>query len=105
MKIDPDKVDEAVLGLLYLVSFERAGVTHAWKGHDWDALNRLHESGLISNPKSKTKSVSSFARRGPDVFGRSGAISCSGSCRSPGLNVLQRGRGIAGPVEPVGGVL
>ena len=25
MKIDPDKVDEAVLGLLYLVSFERAG--------------------------------------------------------------------------------
>ena len=57
MKIDPDKVDEAVLGLLYLVSFERAGLTHAWKGHDWDALNRLHESGLISDPKSKAKSV------------------------------------------------
>ena len=57
MKIDPDKVDEAVLGLLYLVSFERAAVTHAWKGHDWDALNRLHESGSISNPKSKAKSV------------------------------------------------
>ena len=57
MKIDPDKVDEAVLGLLYLVSFESAGVTHAWKGHDWDALNRLYESGLISNPKGKAKSV------------------------------------------------
>ena len=57
MKIDPDKVDEAVLGLLYLVSFESAGGTHAWKGHDWDALNRLHESGLISNPKTKAKSV------------------------------------------------
>ena len=57
MKIDPGKVDEAVLGLMYLVSFESAGVTHAWKGHDWDALNRLHEGGLISNPKSKAKSV------------------------------------------------
>ena len=57
MKIDPNKVDEAVLGLLYLVSFKSAGVTRAWKGHDWDALNRLHESGLISNPKNKAKSV------------------------------------------------
>ena len=29
----------------------------AWKGHDWDALNRLHESGLIEDPKNKAKSV------------------------------------------------
>ena len=57
MKIDPDKVDEAVISLLYLVSFESAGVTRAWKGHDWDALHRLHERGLISNPKGKAKSV------------------------------------------------
>jgi len=71
MKIDPDKVDEAVLGLLYLVSFERAGVTHAWKGHDWDALNRLHESGLISNPKSKAKSV---------VFTDDGSLKAKRAC-------------------------
>jgi hypothetical protein len=57
MKIDPDKVDEAVIALLFLVSFESSGVTRAWKGHEWDALNRLHESGLISNPKGKAKSV------------------------------------------------
>jgi hypothetical protein len=71
MKIDPDKVDEAVLGLLYLVSFERTGITHAWKGHDWDALNRLHESGLISNPKSKTKSV---------VFTDDGSLKAKRAC-------------------------
>ena len=29
----------------------------AWKGHDWDVLNRLCEKGLISDPKSKSKSV------------------------------------------------
>ena len=39
------------------VSFESLGVTRAWKGHDWDALNRLHEHGLIANPKGKAKSV------------------------------------------------
>jgi len=57
MKPDPEKVDETVIALLYLGSFESAGVTRAWKGHDWDALNRLYESGLISNPKGKAKSV------------------------------------------------
>jgi len=57
MDIDPKKVDEVVVGLLYLASFEEAGVTRAWKGHDWDALNRLHEQGIILDPKSKAKSV------------------------------------------------
>jgi hypothetical protein len=28
-----------------------------WKGHDWGALNRLHQKGDISNPASKAKSV------------------------------------------------
>ena len=28
-----------------------------WKGLDWDVLDRLHEKGYISNPKSKAKSV------------------------------------------------
>ncbi len=31
--------------------------TRAWKGFDWETLNRLHAKGLISNPKSKAKSV------------------------------------------------
>ena len=54
---DTDKVDEAVMALLYLTMFEDRGVTRAWKGHDWDALNRLFDRGWISDPKGKAKSV------------------------------------------------
>lgn len=57
MQINTDKIDEMVLALLYLTSFEEHGVVHAWKGHDWEVLNRLHEKGLISDPRNKAKSV------------------------------------------------
>jgi hypothetical protein len=57
MEYDEEKVDEVVLALLYLTSFTEHGITRAWKGQDWDVLNRLHEKGLISDPKSKAKSV------------------------------------------------
>ena len=57
MEIDPDKVDEAVMALLHLASFSGRGATRAWKGHDWEALNRLHGRGLILDPRSKAKSV------------------------------------------------
>ena len=57
MEIDTDKIDDAVLALLHLTRCdERFGAT-AWKSHDWDALNRLHEKGFIGNPVSKNKSV------------------------------------------------
>ena len=54
MDYDRDKVDEMVLALLWLTP---AGDGRAWKGHDWDALDRLHAKGYISDPKSKAKSV------------------------------------------------
>jgi len=54
MDYDEDKVDEMVLALLWLTM---AGDGRAWKGHDWDALDRLHAKGYISDPKSKAKSV------------------------------------------------
>ena len=54
MNIDTDKVDDAVLALLYLTLHD--GV-RAWKGHDWDALDRLYRKGMIDNPVSKAKSV------------------------------------------------
>jgi len=54
MEYDRDKVDEIVLALLWLTP---AGDGRAWKGHDWDALDRLHAKGYISDPKSKAKSV------------------------------------------------
>ena len=54
MEYDRDKVDEMVLALLWLTP---AGDGRAWKGHDWDALDRLHAKGYISEPRSKAKSV------------------------------------------------
>lgn len=54
MEIDNDRIDEAVLALLYL-GLHDGGRT--WKGFDWDAMNRLHEKGMISDPARKTKSV------------------------------------------------
>jgi hypothetical protein len=57
MEYDMDKVDEAVLALLYLNFFGDQGAIRAWKGFDWDAMDRLHEKGFISEPKSKAKSV------------------------------------------------
>ena len=54
MDYDEDKVDDAVLALMSLTIHDRV---RAWKGFDWDALNRLHEKGLIADPRNKTKSV------------------------------------------------
>jgi hypothetical protein len=54
MPLDTDKIDDATLALLYLTLHDGC---RAWKGHDWDALDRLHAKGLISNPASRTKSV------------------------------------------------
>jgi hypothetical protein len=54
MEIDKDKVDDAVLALLRLTLHDGC---RAWKGFDWDALDRLHRKGLIGDPVGKTKSV------------------------------------------------
>jgi hypothetical protein len=54
MELDTNKVDEAVLALLYLGLHDGA---RAWKGFDWDAMNRLHEQGYITDPRDKAKSV------------------------------------------------
>jgi hypothetical protein len=59
MEYDEDKVDDFTLALLYLVAHEREEGfgARAWKGFDWDTLNRLHDKGFISNPVGKAKSV------------------------------------------------
>jgi|ERR1700733_4303476 hypothetical protein len=57
MEIDKSKVDEMTLALLYLTTFKDKHGWRAWKGHNWDVLNRLHESGFIDDPVSKAKSV------------------------------------------------
>jgi hypothetical protein len=58
MEYDKDKVDELTLALLYLVIHaEGEHGARAWKGFDWDTMNRLYEKGFIGNPISKAKSV------------------------------------------------
>jgi hypothetical protein len=41
IEIDEEKVDEAVLALLYLTTFKDKPYWRAWKGHNWDSLDRL----------------------------------------------------------------
>ena len=57
MEIDEEKVDEAVLALLHLTTFKDKSDWRAWKSHDWDSLDRLHQKGYISDPATKAKSV------------------------------------------------
>jgi hypothetical protein len=57
MVYDKEKVDEMVLALMWLVIHGDRHEVRAWKSFDWDTLDRLHEKGLISDPKSKAKSV------------------------------------------------
>jgi hypothetical protein len=59
VEYDEEKVDEFTLALMYLVSFRLAkDLGHsAWKGFDWDTLNRLHEKGFIGEPVGRAKSV------------------------------------------------
>lgn len=53
-ELDRAKIDAAVLGLLYLGLHDGG---RAWKGFDWQAMNRLHERGYITDPRGKAKSV------------------------------------------------
>jgi hypothetical protein len=80
---DTDRIDEAVLALLFLGIFERdrfTGLARAWKGFDWAAMERLHQKGLIHDPVGKAKSVY-FTEEGVqraeqlfhELFGRSTA--------------------------------
>ncbi|HLF98142.1 MAG TPA: DUF6429 family protein [Methylococcaceae bacterium] len=54
MNLDTDRIDQAVLALLRLGLHDGE---RAWKSFDWDAMERLHEKGYISNPVGKAKSV------------------------------------------------
>jgi len=54
MKFDDRKIDEAVLAVLYLTLHDG---NRAWKTLDFDAMDRLHAQGFISNPAVHAKSV------------------------------------------------
>ena len=59
---DDEKIDDAVLALLLL---GRHDGDRAWKGDDWEAMNRLYEKGFISDPTRKGK-IRCVYREGPD---------------------------------------
>ena len=54
MEYDDKLIEEAVLALLATFSFDNG---NAWKGFDFETMNRLHEQGFISDPVNKNKSI------------------------------------------------
>jgi hypothetical protein len=73
MEYDKGKVDEYTLALLFLVMHdENEHGARAWKGFDWDTMNRLHEKRFIGNPVSKAKSVvvtpEGYNKRAKELF-------------------------------------
>lgn len=54
MTYDEKRMEDAVLALLAATSFDEG---RAWKGYDFDIMERLHEQGFIENPANKNKSV------------------------------------------------
>jgi hypothetical protein len=54
MTYDRYRAGELALALMYLTLHEDARV---WKGYSWDVLDLLFQQGLITDPRSKAKSV------------------------------------------------
>nr|WP_090141339.1 DUF6429 family protein [Limnohabitans sp. DM1] len=54
MKMNTERIDQAVLALLQLGLHDS---NRSWKGFDWEVMERLHAKGFISNPVGKAKSV------------------------------------------------
>jgi hypothetical protein len=54
MKLNQQKVEEAVLAVLWLTLHNDV---EAWKTIDWETMDRLHRKGLISDPAHRAKSV------------------------------------------------
>ncbi|WP_422421908.1 DUF6429 family protein [Pseudomonas sp. GZD-222] len=54
MEYDEKLIEDAVLALLATFSSDDG---NAWKGFDFEIMNRLHEHGFISNPVNRNKSI------------------------------------------------
>jgi Domain of unknown function (DUF6429) len=71
MDIDQGNLEETVLALLHLTSFDDKRGRRAWKGQDWTVMNSLYEKGYISNPATTAKSVvftEEGAKRSKELF-------------------------------------
>ena len=54
MSYNRERAADLVLALMQLTIHDGG---RAWKSFDWDVMNDLCERGLISDPRSKAKSV------------------------------------------------
>lgn len=52
--IDWESVDQAALAIMLLGVHDG---WRTWKSFDWEVLDRLHQKGLITDPKGKARSV------------------------------------------------
>jgi hypothetical protein len=58
MDLNDEKLEQTVLALLYLNSFDdKSGEKRAWKGMPWEVMDHLHQKGYISDPATKSKSA------------------------------------------------
>lgn len=53
-ELDWDRIEDAALALVYLTLHDGNRV---WKQIDWDITDRLHEKGMIADPRNKSKSL------------------------------------------------
>jgi Domain of unknown function (DUF6429) len=57
MDVDAKKLQQAVLALLRLNTFDEKSGKRAWKALPWSVMDQLHDKGYISDPATKAKSV------------------------------------------------
>jgi len=57
MDVDAEKVQQAVLALLHLNTFDEKSGKQPWKALPWSVMDQLHDKGYISDPATKAKSV------------------------------------------------
>lgn len=103
-EFNADLLDDVVLALLWFNGSETEFGGHtAWKSLPWDALDRLHAGGLISEPRRKSYSVSLDEKawaRGKAAFeqwfgtpapaaGRKAEKSAKAVAKKPGATVHQ----------------
>ena len=57
MDVDSEKLEQAVLALLHLNTFDEKSGKRAWKALPWNVMDQLHQKSYISDPATKNKSV------------------------------------------------
>jgi hypothetical protein len=57
MDVDLEKLEQAVLALLRLNTFDEKTGKRAWKALPWSVMDQLHHKGYISDPATGAKSV------------------------------------------------